>query len=144
MWEKQVNWENHNQFTLEMYQANMEKMWWNLVKIKLELFNLNFFFLNFRWQDIINDRRLYWQLTKRLCRAPLPKLIPVTSKLFKTKKKRNSFGQKINFSTLDRRTLRQRPHDPVKDNTCNASKKVKSWYQDHLLKSCANFNESDL
>lgn len=52
-----------------------------------------------QWKKVINDRRLYWQLTKRLCARAMPNVIPVPKKLKRASEAPSRKRQKTNHAS---------------------------------------------
>lgn len=59
-----------------------------------------------KWKEVINDRRLYWQLSKALLKKPVTFHIPKAPSAFKAIKTRSQLNKK---RAKDRRFLYRRP-----------------------------------
>ena len=58
-----------------------------------------------RWQQVINERRLFWQLSKSLCRMPIPKVLSGEDTC-RTKKHASSRKKRKLSSTFDKSVFR--------------------------------------
>ena len=60
-----------------------------------------------RWRQLINERRLFWQLSKSLCRVPIPKVLGGEDTCRTNKKHANSRKKRKLASTFDTSAFRE-------------------------------------